>query len=101
MAITRTHLESVGILQVPQRSPTPQTSNWSGTIFCRFLQQTGSSEQKHFLMMISFLTLTGPMLDMSVVLPYYSIIYFCKYLRVQNREEFQLSRFRQAEVVTK
>ena len=30
------------VLQVFQRSPTPQTSNWSGTIFCRFLQQTGS-----------------------------------------------------------
>ena len=25
-----------------------QTSNWSGTIFCRFLQQTGSSSQSSF-----------------------------------------------------
>ena len=35
MGMTWTHLESVW-------NP-PQTSNWSGTIFCRFLQQTGST----------------------------------------------------------
>ena len=31
--------------EILQRSPTPQISNWSGTIFSRFLQQTGSSSQ--------------------------------------------------------
>ena len=35
--------DQLEIFQVLQSSPTPQTSNWSGTIFCRFLQQTGSS----------------------------------------------------------
>jgi hypothetical protein len=30
-------------IQNLQRALIPQTSNWSGTIFCRFLQQTGSS----------------------------------------------------------
>ena len=29
-------------IQNLQRSPIPQTSNWSRTFFCRFLQQTGS-----------------------------------------------------------
>ena len=42
-----------GILKVFQRYPIPQTSNWSdycsGTIFCCFLQQTGSrSKGMHF-----------------------------------------------------
>ena len=32
-----------GSIQNLQRSPIPQTSNWSGTFFCCFLQQTGSS----------------------------------------------------------
>ena len=32
-----------GIIQVFQRSPIPQTSNWSGTFFCCFSQQTGFS----------------------------------------------------------
>ena len=40
-------LNQFWILQVLQRSPTPQTSNWSGTIFGRFLQQTGSSFDFH------------------------------------------------------
>ena len=31
-----------GIIQVLQRSPTLQTSNWSGTFFCCFLQQSDS-----------------------------------------------------------
>ena len=31
-----------GIIQVLQRSPISQTSNWSGTFFCCFLQKTGS-----------------------------------------------------------
>ena len=30
-------------IQNLQRSPIPQTSNWSGTFCCCFLQQTGSS----------------------------------------------------------
>ena len=43
------------LLQVLQRSPSPQTSNWSGTIFCCFLQQTGSNisfadKYQHFLL---------------------------------------------------
>ena len=29
-------------IQNLQRSPIPQNSNWSGTFFCYFLQQTGS-----------------------------------------------------------
>ena len=37
-----TYLESVLNLQFLQRSPTLQTSNWSRTIFCPFLQQTVS-----------------------------------------------------------
>ena len=32
----------MGTVQKLQRALIPQTSNWSGTIFCRFLQQTGS-----------------------------------------------------------
>ena len=43
MGITWTHLESVWNPSGPSEVPTLQTSNWSGTIFCRFLQQTGSS----------------------------------------------------------
>ena len=35
-----------GIIQVLQRSLIPETSNWSGTFFCCFLQQTGSREQQ-------------------------------------------------------
>ena len=31
-----------GIIQVPQRLPILQTSNWSGTFFCCSLQQTSS-----------------------------------------------------------
>ena len=31
-------------IQNLQRALMPQTSNWAGTIFGRFLQQTGSSE---------------------------------------------------------
>ena len=42
LGITWTHLNQFGILQVLQRSPTPQASNWSGTISCHFLQQTNS-----------------------------------------------------------
>ena len=46
MGITWTNLESVwnpsGCSEVLQRSPTPKTSNWSGTIFCCFLQKIGS-----------------------------------------------------------
>ena len=46
-AVTQNYVASVtnkqfGIINVLQRSPIPQTSNWSGTLFCRFLQQTGS-----------------------------------------------------------
>ena len=37
------HLDSYTIIRVLQRSPIPQTSNWSGTFVCCFLQQTGSS----------------------------------------------------------
>ena len=37
-------------IQNLQRSPIPQTSNWSGTFFCCFLQQTGSSGE---LLMLS------------------------------------------------
>ena len=42
------HLDSIiynqlGIIQVLQRSPILEISNWSGTFFCYFLQQTGSS----------------------------------------------------------
>ena len=33
------------MIQNLQRSPIPLTSNWSGTFFCCFLQQTGSSQQ--------------------------------------------------------
>ena len=44
MGIPWTHLKSdwnpSGPLEVPY---TPQTSYWSGTMFCRFLNQTGSS----------------------------------------------------------
>ena len=32
-----------GTIQNLQRALIPQTSNWSGTIFCCFLQQTGST----------------------------------------------------------
>ena len=38
-------LSQFGILQLLQRSHTTETSNWLGTIFCRFLQQTGSNIQ--------------------------------------------------------
>ena len=41
MGINCTHLVSVWNPSGP--SEVPQTSNWSGTIFCRFLQQTGSN----------------------------------------------------------
>ena len=43
----------VGIFQNLQMFPTLQTSNWSGTIFCRFLQQTSSN----CIFLISFLVL--------------------------------------------
>ena len=33
-------------IQNLQRSPIPQTSNWSETFFCSFLKQTGSSQTK-------------------------------------------------------
>ena len=36
-------LESVWNPSGPSDSPTPQTSNWSGTIFCRFVKQAGSN----------------------------------------------------------
>ena len=37
------------------RSPIPQTSNWSGTFFCCFLQQTGSDKITYWLGRYSFL----------------------------------------------
>ena len=47
--ITWTHVYNQSeIIQVLQRSLIPQTSNWLGTIFCRFLQQTGSRPQTKF-----------------------------------------------------
>ena len=36
----------IGIIQVLQMSPIPQISNWSGTFFCCFLQQTGSKNKE-------------------------------------------------------
>ena len=51
--------DQFGMNQNLQMSPIPQTSSWSLTFFCRFLQQTGSSlwagwaEQHLFLSQIS------------------------------------------------
>ena len=39
---TPDHPGSIYTIQNCQRSPIPQTSNWSGIFFCCFLQQTGS-----------------------------------------------------------
>ena len=44
MGITWTHLESVWNPSGPSgHSEVPYSTNWSETIFCRFLQQTGSN----------------------------------------------------------
>ena len=56
-----------GILQVLQRSTTPQTSKWSGTIFCRFLHQTGTrsetcSIERHCIFLAPTLFLTEEIL---------------------------------------
>ena len=42
-------------IQNLQRSPIPQTSNWSGTFFCCLLQQTGSSNSGHRMEVASIL----------------------------------------------
>ena len=39
-----------GIIQVLHRPPIPQTSNWSRTFFCCFLQQTGSKSFQQFFL---------------------------------------------------
>ena len=41
--ITCTHIQSVWNHSGPQKSPIPQTNNWSGIYLCCLLQQTGSS----------------------------------------------------------
>ena len=38
-----------GTIQYLQRALDPQTSNWSGTIFDRILQQTGSQSKEGIL----------------------------------------------------
>ena len=51
MGITWIPLQSVWNPSDPSevpKAPTPQTSDWSGTIFCRFLQQTGSNLEDAF-----------------------------------------------------
>ena len=53
-------LDQFGTIKNLQRALIPQTSYWSGTIFCRFLQQTGSSTTPYFgLVLIYFPTFIG------------------------------------------
>ena len=50
-----------------QWPPIPQTSNWSGTIFCCFLQQTGSSTGKSLSEALIFAS-TNPQYDHILVI---------------------------------
>ena len=48
MSLSYSH-DQFGTIQNLQRALIPQTSNCSGTIFCRFLQQTGYSSETQIL----------------------------------------------------
>ena len=58
MGITWTLLESVWNPSGP--SEVQKTSNWSGTIFCRFLQQTSSSN--YVVKQVDIIQLLSPLL---------------------------------------
>ena len=64
MSISYSH-DQFGTIQNLQSALIPQTSNWSGTIFCSFLQQIGSNSQLESMKLKKCKIVNGPMYERS------------------------------------